>query len=91
MSKSSRFKKDRLFQFHNNFKYSGNDYLESVYYLIKDVEYNDKNQVIKITITVIIDIQNYLNLKEHHKIEKTFENDIPKEVLLNVKAWEALL
>ena len=91
MSKASRFKKDRLFQYINKFTYGGNDYVESFYYLIKDVEYNNENQVIKVVIIVIVDLQCYLNLKEHHKIEKIFENDIPKEVLTNVKAWKMLL
>ena len=42
MSKASRFKKDRLFQFRNSFTYGDNDYVESFYYLIKDVEYNNE-------------------------------------------------
>ncbi|EKT4502366.1 hypothetical protein [Flavobacterium psychrophilum] len=91
MSKASRFKNDRLFQFRNSFKYGGSDYIESLYYLIKDVEYNNEDQVIKVVIIIIVDLQCYLNLKEHHKIEKIFENSIPKEVLMNAEVWEMLL
>lgn len=90
MSKASRFKKDRLFQYLNKFTYGGNDYLESIYYLIKNVERNDKSKITKIEVIFIIDIQRYLNLGEHDTIEKTFENDIPQDFINNANAYEEL-
>ncbi|MDI5949467.1 hypothetical protein [Flavobacterium yafengii] len=90
MSKASRFKKDRLFQYINKFTYSGNDYLESLYYLIKNVERDEKSKITKIEVTFIIDIQRYLNLGEYNTIEKTFENDIPQDFINNANAYEEL-
>lgn len=90
MSKASRFKKDRLFQYINKFTYGGNDYLESIYYLIKNVERNDKSKITKIEVIFIIDIQRYLNLGEYNTIEKTFENDIPQDFINNANAYEEL-
>ena len=47
MSITARFKKERLFQSLNKFtRPVDNNYLESIYYLINNVEYNDKNEVI---------------------------------------------
>ena len=64
MSITSRFKKDRLFQFIDKFSAPGNNsYFESYYYLIRSVEYSDKGQISKVGITIIIDIKNYLNSK----------------------------
>ena len=90
MSKASRFKKDRLFQYINKFTYGGNDYLESIYYLIKNVERDDKSKITKIEVIFIIDIQRYLNLGEYNTIEKTFENDIPQDFINNANAYEEL-
>ena len=90
MSKASRFKKDRLFQYINKFTYGGNDYLESIYYLIKNVERDDKSKITKIQVIFIIDIQRYLNLGEYNTIEKTFENDIPQDFINNANAYEEL-
>ena len=91
MSILSRFKKDRLFQFFNPFTEGGNSYQESFYYLINSVEYDKDNKVSKVDISIIIGIQNYLQLKEHKIVKETYENSIPKHILLNIKAWENLL
>lgn len=92
MSITSRFKKERLFKSISKFsKPVDNDYFESIYYLINSVEYNDKKKVTKVVITIIIDVKNYLELQHHRKIEETFEDTIPRNIIDNIKVWELLL
>jgi hypothetical protein len=91
MSIASRFKKDRLFQFHNPFNHEGNRYQESFYYLINSVEYTENKKISKVSITIIVGIENYLLLGNYDKIVLSFETNIPKHILLNIKGWEMLL
>lgn len=94
MSITSRFKKDRLFQFHNPFNHEGNGYQESFYYLINSVEYTEDKKVSKVSITIIVGIESYLLLGNYDKIELSFEDsktNIPKHILFNIKGWEMLL
>lgn len=92
MSITSRFKKDRLFQFIDKFSVPvDNDYFESYYYLIRSVEYNDKEQLSKVCITIIIDIKNYLNLKPYRENEQTFTENFPDHIIANVNALKVLM
>jgi len=92
MSILSQFKKDRLFQYQSKFQDGDTKYFESVYYLIKVVEYDDDNKPVKVITDHIIDVRNYLELKtQHEKIEKVFTKDFPEHIVANVKIYEKLL
>jgi hypothetical protein len=92
MSITSRFKKDRLFQFIDKFSVPvDNGYFESYYYLIRSVEYNDKKQLSRVCITIIIDIKNYLNLEPYKEIEQIFTENFPDHIIANVAVLKVLI
>jgi len=91
MSLYSRLKKERLFNYVSRFQDGGVEHQESIYYLIKDVQYDNKMTVISVTINTIIDVASYLELKYHRKTEDTFNTNIPQHILTNIKVWEMLL
>lgn len=92
MSIKSKNPKSRLFLHQSKFLFDNNDYFESLYYKIKNVEYNDSDVISKVEIDVIIDVQNYLDEKRHSVLSEVFEHkDIPQHVLNSANEYSTLV
>lgn len=91
MSISSPYKKDRLFQHLKNFTNSvDNNYIESYYYLINSVDYDENSKPIKVSITILLDVYEWLKNGKCHQLNLDLESDLSAEQKSHIKIYEKL-
>ena len=92
MSISSRYKKDRLFQHIN--KYDAivdNRYFESYYYLINSVQYDDKDKPVKVSITVLLNVEEWLKTGKCFNVKREDIENISNELKDHIRIYKKLL
>lgn len=79
---------ERIFIYENSFSHEGKKYTERFYFLIDNVEYDNLNEPVKVSLKRIEFIESYLNDEFKVLSDMTVPKNIPHSILKAVKEWE---
>lgn len=90
MSIKSASQKDRLFNYSLSFRFNGNNYSESFYYLIDSFKSDQYDNLKEVNVIIILDVEAYLNARQYQKIEYSFTKEIPDIIRKAVEEYKTI-